>query len=734
MSLHSLFHPQRIAVIGASPNTKAIRGRYFELLKGGGYPGEILPVNPSYEDIHGTPCYPTIAAARAHAAGPIDLAAIAIPAATVVAEVERCAAAGVRNVLIVSSGFAEEGGKQVDEQARMVAIARAAGMRIVGPNCEGFCNVPARVSATFSPTVELAWNDVAAGRPSARRAAVIAQSGGMGFGVMHRALKAGIPISYTISTGNEADVTLADCLEYMVEDANTHVIALFLESVRDVAKFEAGCARALELDKPIVAIKVGRSVAGQRAAASHTASIAGWSAAYDAFFAKYAVIPCADLSESTALLGVLTTCPELKGNRVGVLTPSGGAGAMISDAMERHGFILPILSEAVQSKIRPSLVSYATAQNPIDVTAGGGRTGANYRAAEALFACDEIDLMISVHSLSNESSMTVDPAELLRTQPGSGKAVTAFCYTEPSNFGRTRMAAAGIHVHADAELMGRALAKALARARQVSRIPPPAQPEEAETAGATRAALDRVFAATDHDALCEYEVKAWLSACGIRASQEALCESEDAAAAAAERIGFPVALKIQSPAIAHKTEVGGVAIGLVDARQVRDAYRAIQRAVAERAPHAPIRGVLVQKMAPRGHEVIVGMIRDATFGPLMMLGLGGIAVELFKDVAYAPAPLSTAEALATLRSLKSSALFDGFRGRPAIDLRPLAELVSRLSHLCAAAATDARHPVAELELNPVIVHSDGSGITIADAFLRRTFVPGTTVPSTNRTR
>lgn len=720
MSLHSLFHPRRIAVIGASPNTKTIRGRYFELLKGGGYAGEILPVNPSYQDIHGTPCFPTITEARAQASGPIDLAAIAIPAVGVVPEIERCAAAGVRNVLIVSSGFAEEGGEHADMQARMVAIARAAGMRIVGPNCEGFCNVLGRVSATFSPTVELAWNDVAAGRPSARRAAVIAQSGGMGFGVMHRALKAGIPISYTISTGNEADVTLADCLEYMIEDENTHVIALFLESVRDVPRFQVACARALELDKPIVAIKVGRSVAGQRAAASHTASIAGWSAAYDAFFAKYAIIPCADLSESTALLGVLTTCPDLKGNRVAVLTPSGGAGAMISDAMERHGFDLPLLSEAVQGKIRPSIESYATAQNPVDVTAGGSRTGAVYRAADALLACDEIDLLISVHSLSNESSMSIDPAQLTRTLPGSGKALTAFCYTEPSHYGRNRMAEAGIHVHADAELMGRSLAKALARARQVSRVPPPQmQSAPGGTATHIRAALASVFEVTDHDSLCEYEVKAWLGECGISASQEALCQCADEAAAAAERLGYPVVLKIQSPAIAHKTEIGGVAIGLADARQVRDAYGGIRRAVAANAPNAPIRGVLVQKMAPPGHEVIVGMIHDATFGPLLMVGLGGIAVELFRDVAYAPAPLSPAEALATLRSLKSCALFDGFRGRPALDLRPLADLVSRLSYVCATVADDPDSPVAEVELNPVIVHGDGSGLTIADAFLRR---------------
>lgn len=717
-SLHSFFNPDRIAVFGATPNAVGIRTRFLEALLGGGYAGEVIPINPSHKEVHGRRCYPTIIEAAAEAKGKIDLAAIAIPANGVIGALEQCAEAKVGNVLILSSGFAEESSERSKLQARIAAIGREAGMRIVGPNSEGFLNVFRNLSATFSPTVELAWGPE--GKiPGRKRVASIAQSGGVGFGMLHRALKVGIQFTYAISTGNEADVTAADCLDYMIEDPNTDVLMLFLEAIRDVPRFETACQRALELNKPIVAIKVGRSTAGSRATQSHTASIAGWAAAYDAFFAKYAVIPCSDLSESTAILGMLTTCPQLKGNRVAVLTPSGGSGALISDTLERHGLELPILSDKTQKAILAMVPSYATAQNPVDVTAGATRTGASVKAASILLNSGEIDLLVSVHSLTSETSIMVDPQDIARPSVAAGVPVTAFCYTDPSNFARKKMIDAGIYVHADAQLMGAALAKVLDRARQVEAIArrPPVRTDatfDERSARAVRRALDTSTA----DMLCEHEVSAMLSACGIRASHDVLCRSPDEALSAAQRLGFPVAVKIQSPSIAHKTEIGGVRLGLQSEDAVREAYHSVMEAGCKAAPTAQIHGVLVQKMAPPGHEVIIGMINDSSFGPLMMVGLGGIAVELFKDVAYGHAPLSQDQAEALLRSLRSSALFDGFRGKPRIDLAPLADLVAKLSQI-AHAAHRAGCAISELELNPVIVHADGSGLTIADALLRK---------------
>lgn len=716
-ALHSLFNPGSIAVIGASPDAAGIRGRFVDFLVRGGYGGGILPVNPSYREIGGRECFSSMAAARAAAQVDIDLAIVVIPANAVLPELERCAAAGVRNALIVSSGFAEEGGERAGLQARISEIGRRSGMRIVGPNSEGLLNVVGGVSATFSPTVEHAWHRAqTAGR---KHISVAAQSGGMGFALLHRGLAAGLPFSCVISTGNEADVTLADCLDYMVDDPHTDAVVLFLECVRDPALFESACARALEMDKPIVAIKVGRTEAGRRAAASHTASIAGWSAAYDAVFARHAVVSCADLSEAIATVGVLTTCARPRGNRVAVLTGSGGAGALISDTLERSGFVLPVLAPATQEAIRSLVPSYATAQNPIDVTAGATRTGAVIRAADVLFAADEIDLLVTIHSMTSETSLSVDPRQLVRGRPSSGKSLTAYCYTDPSRYAREKMAEAGVFVHSDAQLMGSALAKWLARHRQIERRSAGRlEAPDPSIAARAAAAVERALAASTAGTLCEYEVKAMLRECGIAASDEVLCKSADEAVAAATRLGYPVVLKIQSPAILHKTEMGGVLLGIASEGEARTGYATLIDRAQRAVPGAAIHGVLAQKLAPRGHEVIVGALNDPTFGPLMMVGRGGVAVELYKDVAYGAAPLTPVESEALVRSLKSSALFDGFRGAPKVNLVTLAQLVSQLSQLVAAVA-GTPSAISELELNPVIVHADGSGITIADALLRR---------------
>jgi acyl-CoA synthetase (NDP forming) len=718
--LHSLFHPERVAVIGASPDTSRIRGRIMQFLDHGPFRGRVVPVNPSYEEVCGAPCFPSLAAAIGAGKGPFDLAVIAIPADAVVGELERCAAARVTNALVVSSGFAEEGGEHAQVQARIGSIGAAAGMRVLGPNSEGFFSAISRVRATFSPTVEAVLDaESERTRVSRKRIGVVAQSGGMGFGVMHRGFADGLAFSHVISTGNEADVDLADCLAYMVEDPDTDIVALYLECVRDVEGFEAACRRAATAGKPIVALKVGRSASGLRAALSHTGSMAGREAAYDAFFAKHAIVSAADLSEMIAILGWLATCEPFEGRRVGVLTGSGGAGALIADILERHGFVLPVLGEPTQRAIQALVPSYASAQNPVDITAGSTRTGALVKAADILLGSPEIDLVLSVHSMTSESSMAFEPLELARRARISGKPLGCYCYTAPSRFGRGKMAEAGVFVHTDMQLAARSAQKVREYHERVNtRTASPESPVDHAFVERARGALANALPASDADVLCEYEVKALLRDCGIAFSSEILVQSEDEAIAAARRLGYPVVLKIQSPDIVHKTEIGAVHLGADSDEAVGTGYRKVSRAVARAAPQARIRGVLVQKMAPRGYEVIVGLIDDATFVPTVMVGMGGIAVEVFKDTAYWPAPLTAIQALSLLKSLKSSILFTGFRGSPNIDLRPLADLIARVSSFAAVGGNRGR-AVAELELNPVIVHADGSGLTIADALLLR---------------
>src|SRR4051812_39074957 len=340
------------------------------MLRKNQFPGRLYPINPNYGDIDGLKCYPSIA----DVGQPIDLAIVIIPARAVLGALEQCAAAGVKNAVIISSGFAEEGGDSTAMQDAVVALAKKTGMRISGPNAEGFYSEAQHVAATFSPTVDVKPGQVDL-VATKRRAAIVAQSGGIGFAFKHRAKALGIAISYCVSAGNEADLGAGEFLDYMVQDSSTDVVLLFIEGIRDVDKFLAAARRAAEMRKPVIVTKVGRSGAGERAAASHTASMAGWSAAYDAVFAKYGFIVCNDLDEAVTIAAVLTTSPLPKGDRVAVLTVSGGAGIWGADTVSMQGLRVPELSQAVQSQIRQWMPSYGAAGNPIGGTPPGGRRG-----------------------------------------------------------------------------------------------------------------------------------------------------------------------------------------------------------------------------------------------------------------------------------------------------------------------------------------------------------------------
>src|SRR6188472_1251064 len=404
--LDSFFAPRSIALIGASRDLEKIPGRLLSMLRKNEYPGEIYPINPNYADIHGLKCYKSIA----DVGHPIDLAIIIIPARTVLAALEQCAGVGVKNAVIISSGFSEEGGDSAAMQDAIGALAKRTGMRISGPNAEGFLSEVQKVAATFSPTV-----DVKPGHESpvatTRRIAIVAQSGGVGSAIKHRAKALGVAISYCVSAGNESDLGAGEFLDYMVQDASTDVILLFIEGIRDVDKFLVAARRAAEMGKPIIVTKVGRSGAGERAAASHTASMAGWSAAYDAVFAKYGFIVSNDLDEAVTIAAVLTTNPLPKGDRVAVLTVSGGAGIWGADAVALQGLQVPELSEKIQAEIKALMPSYGTARNPIDVTAQGVTSGGLQKSVDVLTASDEIDAVLVVLSLSSEVRKPFKEAE-----------------------------------------------------------------------------------------------------------------------------------------------------------------------------------------------------------------------------------------------------------------------------------------------------------------------------------
>jgi acetyltransferase len=575
-------------------------------------------------------------------------------------------------------------------------------MRVSGPNAEGFYSEVQRVAATFSPTV-----DVKPGEPrliaTKRRIGIVAQSGGIGFAIYHRARALGIALSYVVSAGNECDLGAGEFFEYMVQDAATDVILLFIEGIRDVDKFLAAARRAAEIGKPVIVTKVGRSGAGERAAASHTASMAGWSAAYDAVFAKYGFIISNDLDEAVTIAAVLTSNPLPGGDRVAVLTVSGGAGIWGADAVSMQGLQVPELSAPIQAEIGKLLPSYGATRNPIDVTAQGVHSGGLQRSIDLLDSSDEVDAILVVLSLSSDTRMPFKRTELKPVISAQHKPIVFYSYTLPSQFARNELAASGVVVLSGLTHVGVALRQMVRRAK--FRLAPPAD---------AAPSMPRQFAARLGSAvLSEADSKALLRDAGIELPGEVLVTEKSGLDAAIACVGFPLAMKIQSRDIPHKSEIGGVRLGIATKGEVFLAFEALLENARRRRPDADIQGVLVTPMAKKGVEIIIGTLMDKTFGPLIMVGLGGITTELFEDVIYRPAPVGAVEAAAMLAELRAAPLLNGFRGAAKADVAALAQLIAQLSMLASAC----RDHISEIEINPVLVHPEGRGVTIVDALV-----------------
>jgi acetyltransferase len=698
--LDSFFAPASIALIGASRDLEKIPGRLLSMLRKNEFPGKLYPINPNYGDIDGLKCYPSIA----DVGQPIDLAVVIIPARAVLAALEQCAAIGVKNAVIISSGFAEEGGDSAAMQDAIVALAKRTGMRISGPNAEGFYSEVQKVAATFSPTVDVKPGHVPL-VATRRRIGIVAQSGGIGFAIKHRAKALGVAISYVVSAGNESDLGAGEFLEYMVQDASTDVILLFIEGIRDVDKFLAAARRAAEIGKPVIVTKVGRSGAGERAAASHTASMAGWSAAYDAVFAKYGFIVSNDLDEAVTIAAVLATNPMPKGDRVAVLTVSGGAGIWGADTVSLQGLQVPELSDAIQTEIMKLLPSYGSARNPIDVTAQGVHSGGLQRSIDLLDASDEVDAILVVQSLSSETRMPFKEAQLKPVIDAQRKPIVFYSYTLPSDFARRELAKSGVVVLSGLTHAGVALRQMVERAKF-------ALAPQLDAAASLRRDIS---AHLQSAVLSEADSKALLREARIALPEEVLVTEKGALDAAIARIGFPLAMKIQSPDIPHKSEVGGVRVNIATKGEVFLAYEALLENARKHRPDAAIQGVLVGPMAKKGVEIIIGTMLDTTFGPMIMVGLGGITTELFRDVIYRPVPVGAAEAAAMLAELKAAPLLNGFRGAAKADIAALSQLIAQVSMLAAVY----RDQISEIEINPVLVRPQGQGVTIVDALVVR---------------
>jgi len=704
--LSAFFRPASIAVIGASADPSHIRGRILTQLVKSGYPGRIIPVHPRGGEMLGLPVSPSIGAVGA----PVDLALIAIPADAVAGVLEECSAAGVRAAYIFSSGFAEEGGDKRALQQQISAIAERTQMLIAGPNAVGFMNVNLPLVASFTPAVDFAELPRLRAAPALRRIAVVSQSGGLAFAFFNRGIKRRLPFSYVVNTGNEAALDLVDIGEFLVSDEQTGVLLLFIEQIRRGPAFVALAERALRLGKPLIVAKIGRSGAARRAAVSHTASMTGSDTAYEAVFRRYGVIRGEDQDDMLDIAAAAALAPEPLGRRIGVVTISGGVGGWLADTLETQGLSVPEFSPALQAQLRTFLPSFAATGNPIDITGQAIGTDYRLRSIETLEASDEIDAIVVGNSLAADSRLPLEKAALGEIAARRRKPILFYSYPLPSAEAQRDLEEVGIPLYTGIRGVARALS--LLAERNDARAAQSRSTASVQSASAARGAaaslLDRAGAT-----LTEAESLAVLQTYGVPVPRHRLVDSAAAAVEAARTIGFPVALKVQSPEIPHKSDVGALALNLRSEAAIVEAYDTVLAHARRAVPTARITGVLVQAMAAPGLELILGISHDQTFGPMLLLGRGGVDAEALGDRAMTPLPLDTAAAERLVDQFDRGRFLSAHRNRRARDRRALVGLMLALAQI----AQDFAGRLMEIDLNPVILGAEGEGAMAVDALM-----------------
>jgi acetyl coenzyme A synthetase (ADP forming)-like protein len=700
-SLASFFTPQGVAVIGASRDPSKLG---FGLLRNladaeQGYPGPIYPVNPKVSgEILGLQCYPAIDAVP----DPVELAVLIIPAAAVPAAMEACGRRGVKAAVVISGGFRETGSEGAAREREVVEIAQRYGMRVMGPNGIGVIDTRTPLNTTFVK-----------GMPPRGHIAFMSQSGALCGGVIDWTMGRGIGFSRLLSVGNEADVNETDVIPFLAADDSSRVIVLYLEDVKGGPAFVDALREAVTR-KPVLVLKAGRTASGQAATASHTGALAGAHAAFRAACLQAGAFEAEGIEELFNGALALAYQPLPAGDRVAILTNSGGPAALAADAFEAAGLRLARVGPETQEMLRECVHREVQMLGPVDLL--GGADEHHYRnAADAVLADPAVDGVLAIlvpQVLVNPAAVVRALAAAAAAQIGPRKPLL-LCLMGEASLKEAQRAAHEAEVPAytfpeDAVAAFKVLWR---RARWLERESAEADPyRELRTEQESRRAEEQMSgSAVEQSVLAGGEANALLEAYGIPTPPEGLAAGPHEAAALASRIGFPVALKLISPDILHKTDMGGVILGVQDEEAAVAGYETLLARAARAHPGAEIRGVLVQKMITGGQEVIVGVKRDPTFGPLVMFGLGGVYVEALADVSFRLAPLTVADAWDMLKEVRSAKLLEGLRGNPPADRAALVDLIVSVGRLAAA------HPeVAELDLNPVLVQPEGKGVVAID--------------------
>ena len=683
-ALRALLHPQSIAVIGASTDFNKINGRTFKALVDKGYTGRILPVNPKYQTLLDRPCYPDVASIP----GTVDLAVVAVPAKHVPDTLRELGRKGVKVAVVFSSGFSEVGGDGVRLEAELKQAIRDSGVRVLGPNCLGLVNVFENMMATFS--------QFSLGPTPEGPAAFVTQSGALGTATAGVARKRGLNFGFFVNTGNETDLQFVDVMGAIVAEDKVTVGAGYIEGLKNGPGLLQVAEDALARSKPLVLTKVGRTKAGAKAIASHTGSLAGEDAVFAGVIRQRGIIRARSDEQLLDFVEVFSQCALPGGRGIGIITRSGGAGALMADRAEEIGLDVATLSEATTTALRKVVPAFGSTGNPVDITAQGLVDPNLMRESIKILLSDpKVDVAIAWLSFS-EKQADLNVRNFVEAKAQASKPFIV-CWMGMPDAAGEQMRAAGIPVLRSAEAAVDAIGALVqyAEARRNWQADAPAR------AALQLPALKLPAAAGPVSSL---EGQALLQSCGVQTAAAKLATSADAAVAAAEALGYPVVLKIESPDILHKTEAKGVALNLKDAAAVRAAYdRLIGNARTYKAD-ARISGVLVQAMAEGTTELVIGLQRDPTFGPVVMVGLGGVLIEVFKDVVFRAAPVTEAEALRMLDELKSKVVLDGVRGAPPVDKKAVARMVSAVSRFGAAAGPRLR----ELDLNPVLAGPQGA--------------------------
>lgn len=678
-ALEKMFRPQSVAVIGASGDPDKLGGRTLLHLKELGYKGHIYPINVSAKEVQGLPAWRSV----------LDLpevpdsALVLLPAPLVEKALEDCAAKGILHVQVLSSGFAEEGGEGIAMQERVVAVARRHGIRITGPNALGSISPPDGFFGTFSSLLATA-------RPGPGKVGIATQSGAYGSHIYAAASLRGIGISRAIATGNEADIDVATCIDYLAEDPGTAVICASLEGCKDGGRLRRALLKAAAARKPIIVMKVGSTEVGAAAAATHTGSLAGEDRIFSAVFRECGAWRASSIEEMIDLAYVCAIAPQPPSDRVGILTVSGGIGVLMADACIEAGLSVPPMPADALSRIR-ELQPVAGGYNPVDTTAQlNGRMHIFEPISQEMVRGAELGSLLFYLAHLGRNQPRFPPLEqalvALRQNFPDRLAVAVMTSVEEI---RLKLESFGVPVFEDPSRAVKAVAgAAMLRVLQQQAVAPPDIVRGGPLA----------LSSTN-----EAGAKELLARIGVPVPGERICTSAEQAVDAASGLGFPVVMKILSDDIPHKTEIGGVLLNLADAEAVAQGFAELMRRARAAKPEARLDGVLVAPMITGGVETIIGVQCDPIFGPMVMFGLGGISVELFRDVAFASAPLTPERAEALIASVRGAKLLDGWRGAPALDKQALVTALCKLSEFAVAHQEE----IESVEINPFLVKQKG---------------------------